>query len=106
MTSEGEDFESEEYEVQDLTEVLETLRKANKTITNLLRREPIMYLEVAQNAVIRSLENEKFAAELDAKMQRDKLNAIRGFIQETKTGDPIETLLLVSKIETILGEGI
>lgn len=109
MTSQDDDAD-QQLDADQLSDMaqkdLVLLERANKTITNLLRREPIIYMEVAQNALIRTLEKEKI--QIDGRNQNlmDRLDAIREAVRGAKHGDPVETLLLVSKIETILGEDV
>lgn len=78
------------------------LEQANKTITNLIRKEPIVYMEVARNALIRSLEKEKIQLDIRNRELLDKLAAARELLRDAPPG--LDTLLLVNRLSQILGE--
>lgn len=105
MTTEDDDQQLDAEELEQLSASdRQILERANKTIVNLMRNEPIRYLEVAQNALIRTLEKEKI--ELDSRNAElmDRLAAARQVLREAEHGDLLDTLLLVNRLSQILGE--
>jgi len=81
---------------------IQILEKANRTITNLIRKEPIVYMGVARNALIRSLEKEKIQLEIRNRDLLDKLAAVKTTVREARPA--MDTLLLVRTLNQILGE--
>jgi len=84
------------------------LEQANKTITNLLRKEPLTYFEVAQNALVQTLEQEKIALDGRCRELLDQIAGARAALREAgikaQQGDVFDTMLLLKQVAKILGE--
>lgn len=105
MPGEPEEFE-QRLDAEQMNQLIasdrQILEQANKTITNLIRKEPIVYMEVARNALIRSLEKEKIQLDIRNRELLDKLAAVRQVLRDAPP--ELDTLLLVNTLTKILGE--
>jgi hypothetical protein len=87
---------------------IQILEKANRTITNLLRREPLQYIEVAQNALIQTLEKEKVQLDGKCRELQAQLDGARGALkvalENAQHGNIAETAILLHRLGQFLGE--
>ena len=105
-TSDEYEEEQQDLDPQQLQDLLDSygqvIEKANTTIVNLLRNEPLLYMEVAESAVVQNLQKERALWEQENFRLKDKQRAIREIVSRAAYGAYKDVDALLAALHPIL----